>query len=76
MVLWTSLIRGYVENGQDKEALNYVQLMQEHGVFLDPLALICIWKVCGHALVVSKGQEMDVVITKKRLLEFVIVGIT
>ena len=37
---------------------------------------VCILKVCGHALVVSKGQEMDVVITKKRLLEFVIVGIT
>ena len=30
-VLWTSLIRGYVENGQDKEGLNYVQLMQDQG---------------------------------------------
>ena len=29
VVLWTSLIRGYVENGQDKEALRYVQLMQD-----------------------------------------------
>ena len=46
MVLWTSLIRGYVENGQG-----------------------------GHAPVTSKGQGMDVVITKKGLLESnVIVG--
>ena len=30
-MLWTSLIRGYVENGQDKEGLNYVQLMQDQG---------------------------------------------
>ena len=29
VVLWTSLIRGYVENGEDKDAQNYVQLMQD-----------------------------------------------
>ena len=29
--LWTSLIRGYVENGENKEALNCVQLMQDQG---------------------------------------------
>ena len=46
--------------------------MQDQDIFLN----VCILKVCGHALVVSKGQEMDVVITNKRLFESnVIVGI-
>ena len=50
--------------------------MQDYGIFLNPLALICILKIGGHAHVVSKGQGMDVVITKKGLLENnVIVGV-
>ena len=49
--------------------------MQDEGIFLNPLALICILKIGGHAHVVSKDQGMDVVITKKGLLESnVIVG--
>ena len=49
--------------------------MQDYGIFLNPLALICILKIGGHACVASKGQGMDVMITKKGLLEInVIVG--
>ena len=69
MVLQTSFIRGYVENDPYKDPQNCVQLMQDQGIFLNPLALVCTLKVNGQGRVVSKEQGMDVVRTKKGLFE-------
>ncbi|MCO5592863.1 hypothetical protein L7F22_046867 [Adiantum nelumboides] len=47
VVSWNVLIAGYLKEGQDQEALGYLQQMQNEG--LDPNAITydCILKACG-----------------------------
>lgn len=47
VVSWTAMLSAYVEHGQGKKALQLYKLMQEEGVTLDVVILLCVLQACS-----------------------------
>ncbi|KAH7421346.1 hypothetical protein KP509_13G052000 [Ceratopteris richardii] len=66
---WTDLIRGYVRNGQNQEALNCFDCMEQEGLCPNAATFTCILKVCANMRLTNKGEQIHDVIIKRGLLE-------
>ncbi|KAH7430189.1 hypothetical protein KP509_09G087400 [Ceratopteris richardii] len=58
MVLWTTLLGGYVDNGYFQEALKYFSQMQQENIVLEEGVFVCSLKACSGSESVYKGQEI------------------
>lgn len=58
LVSWTSLISGYAQNGQPKEALEYYDLLLKSGTKPDHITFVGVLSACTHAGLVDKGLEI------------------
>ncbi|XP_011626246.1 putative pentatricopeptide repeat-containing protein At3g01580 [Amborella trichopoda] len=71
VVLWTSMVTGYEQNGQFDEALNFFSLMQERGPRPDTVTLVSALSACTqcernikdgkcfHGYIIRRGFETD-----------------
>ncbi|KAM6591469.1 hypothetical protein CsatA_014074 [Cannabis sativa] len=55
IVSWTSLIVGYAQHGQPKEALKIFELLLESGTKLDHVTFVGVLSACTHAGLVDEG---------------------
>ncbi|EPS71377.1 hypothetical protein M569_03380, partial [Genlisea aurea] len=65
LVSWTSLINGYAQNGQHREALRLFDLLLESGNRPDHITFVGVLSACTHAGLVSEGLEYFHSITEK-----------
>ena len=68
-VLWNTLISGYVQVGDNEEALQCYEKMQREGLSPDATTLLCTLQACGRIGAMEKGIEIHNEINKKKLLE-------
>ncbi len=54
-VTWTSMLRGYVMNGQGKESLKQFEQMCEEGVQPNDITFVCLLSAGSHAGMVDEG---------------------
>ncbi|KAI5080344.1 hypothetical protein GOP47_0005823 [Adiantum capillus-veneris] len=69
VVSWTSLIGGYTNLGQGREALTRFEMMQHEGLSPNAITFACSLKACGIEGALHKGQEIHAKIAKAGLLE-------
>ncbi|KAI5068818.1 hypothetical protein GOP47_0017163 [Adiantum capillus-veneris] len=73
VVVWTTLIAGFVEQGRGEEALRYVEQMRREGITPDAVTFVCSLKACGcigatdkvhilHAELVKQGLEGELLL--------------
>ncbi|KAH7420520.1 hypothetical protein KP509_13G010900 [Ceratopteris richardii] len=68
-ILWTTLISGYTEHEQGKEALECFDQMQLEGIVPDALTFNCALKACGMTRARDKVQEIHRMIKGQKLLD-------
>ncbi|KAH7366094.1 hypothetical protein KP509_18G063300 [Ceratopteris richardii] len=68
VVLWTSLITGWVKHGNSEEALRCFEKMQLAGTSPDVVTFISGLKACSLTQRIEKGMEMHAEIERKDLL--------
>lgn len=76
VVSWNTLISGYSDLGYEKEALSFVEKMQQDGVSLDIITFVCLLKACGSLSAIIKGQEIHIEIIKQGFERDLLVGST
>ncbi|XAR48800.1 hypothetical protein NMG60_11031747 [Bertholletia excelsa] len=64
MVLWTSLIGGYVQNGDSEEALSLYCRMQKEGILPNELTMASVLKACSCLVVLDQGKQIHACIMK------------
>ncbi|KAI5075904.1 hypothetical protein GOP47_0009980 [Adiantum capillus-veneris] len=69
VVLWNTLISGYIARGQNKIALNVFQQMKLQDVAPDGVTFVQTLKACSNLGSLSKGQEIHTEVARKGLLE-------
>ncbi|KAH7421314.1 hypothetical protein KP509_13G050400 [Ceratopteris richardii] len=67
VISWTSMILGYLEDGQYDEALCHFEKMKLEGVHHDIVSYSLDIKVCGFLQMIHRGQEIHCEIVKKGL---------
>ncbi|XP_068663925.1 pentatricopeptide repeat-containing protein At4g37170 [Aristolochia californica] len=65
IVSWTSMIAGYAQNGQSKEALHYFDLMLNSGTKPDHITFVGVLSACTHAGLTDEGLEIFHSISEK-----------
>ena len=65
VVSWTTLITGYVPNGNTQEALNCFQEMFSKGISPNVITFVSILRACGNIKALEKGQEIHTEIVKR-----------
>ncbi|KAH7292687.1 hypothetical protein KP509_29G081200 [Ceratopteris richardii] len=68
VVTWNTLIAGYVQEGQVKEALSCFEQMQSEGFVPNAVTLTSILKACGNAKATEVGEKIHEKIDKEGLL--------
>jgi pentatricopeptide repeat protein len=68
IVYWNALISGYIQYGQDHDALMCLGRLQSHGLSPNVVTFICILKACGNIGDIEKGKEIHESIVKRDLL--------
>ncbi|XP_031260825.1 pentatricopeptide repeat-containing protein At2g33680 [Pistacia vera] len=58
MVLWTSMIGGYVQNGESEEALSMYARMQALGIFPNELTMASVLKACSNLAALDQGKQV------------------
>ncbi|KAL2345064.1 hypothetical protein Fmac_006349 [Flemingia macrophylla] len=58
VVLWTSIITGYVQNGDYEGALNLYGKMQIRGVIPNDLTMASVLKACSSLAALDQGKQM------------------
>ncbi|XP_065880289.1 pentatricopeptide repeat-containing protein At2g33680-like [Euphorbia lathyris] len=58
IVVWTSMIAGYVQNGENEEALNLYGIMQMEGVLPNELTMACVIKACSNLAGLEQGRQI------------------
>ncbi|KAH9287895.1 hypothetical protein KI387_032012 [Taxus chinensis] len=58
VVSWTSMIRGYVQNGQVNEAVDLFRGMQLVGVKPNLITIVSVLPACAHLADLKKGKEI------------------
>ncbi|KAI5058862.1 hypothetical protein GOP47_0027032 [Adiantum capillus-veneris] len=74
LVSWTSLLRGYIEHGHEKEAIKCYDQMQREGFFPNDVTLLCCLKACGNIGNVEWGNKLHAEVERRGLLEGTFVG--
>ncbi|KAG4970702.1 hypothetical protein JHK82_036396 [Glycine max] len=64
VVLWTSIITGYVQNGDYEGALNLYGKMQLGGVIPNDLTMASVLKACSNLAALDQGKQMHAGIIK------------
>ncbi|KAL8101629.1 hypothetical protein AgCh_033503 [Apium graveolens] len=70
LVSWTSLINGYAQNGQPREALRLFELLLKSGNKPDHITFIGVLSACTHAGLVDRGLEYFHSIKEKHGLKY------
>ncbi|KAG9444061.1 hypothetical protein H6P81_015401 [Aristolochia fimbriata] len=65
IVSWTSMIAGYAQNGQPKEALHYFDLLLKSGTKPDHITFVGVLSACTHTGLTDKGLEIFHSISEK-----------
>ncbi|KAF6164226.1 hypothetical protein GIB67_010196 [Kingdonia uniflora] len=58
MVLWTSMIGGYVQNGDNEEALGLYGRMEMEGVLPNDLTMVSLLKACSGLAGLEQGKQI------------------
>ncbi|KAM7277571.1 hypothetical protein ACFE04_004705 [Oxalis oulophora] len=58
IVLWTSMISGYVQNGENEEALNLYARMQMLGILPNELTMASVLKACSSLASLEQGKQI------------------
>ena len=64
---WTALIAGYMQHGQDEEALKCFEQMQSDGICPDASTITCILKVYGNIGALDVGIELHAEIARREI---------
>ncbi|KAH7432831.1 hypothetical protein KP509_07G042200 [Ceratopteris richardii] len=67
-VSWNSLIAGYVQQSQNKEAIRCFEEMQSERLSPDEVTFVCILNACGELQNIDKGKEIHHEIVRQGLL--------
>lgn len=57
-VLWTSMIGGYVQNGENEEALGLYARIQSQGIFPNDLTMASVLKACSNLAALEQGKQV------------------
>ena len=69
VVSWNVLITGYAQHGLGDEALKCFRQMKDAKIFPDVVTYVCILKACGTVGSLEVGQDIDVEVRKRGLLQ-------
>ncbi|KAK9109598.1 hypothetical protein Sjap_017658 [Stephania japonica] len=58
IVLWTSMIGGYVQNGENEEALNLYGRMAMEGILPNGLTMTSVFKACSSLAALEQGKQV------------------
>ena len=58
IVLWTSMIGGYVQNGENEEALSLYGIMEMEGMFPNELTMASVLKACSSLAALEQGRQI------------------
>ncbi|KAF5742350.1 pentatricopeptide repeat-containing protein [Tripterygium wilfordii] len=58
IVLWTSMIAGYVQNGENEEALSMYCRMQTDGILPNEITMASILKACSSLAALEQGKQI------------------
>lgn len=58
IVLWTSMIGGYVQNGENEEALSLFGRMQKMGILANELTMASVLKACSSLAALEQGKQI------------------
>ncbi|KAJ7955610.1 putative Pentatricopeptide repeat-containing protein [Quillaja saponaria] len=64
IVLWTSMISGYVQNGENESALNLYCRMQMEGIIPNELTMASVLKACSSLAALDQGKQIHARIIK------------
>ncbi|KAE8057326.1 hypothetical protein FH972_014027 [Carpinus fangiana] len=64
IVLWTSMIGGYVQNGENEGALNLYCRMQMEGIMPNELTMASVLKACSSLAALEQGKQIHADIIK------------
>lgn len=64
MVLWTSMIGGYVQNGKNEEAVHLYARMQVEGITPNELTMASVLKACSCLAALEQGKQVHAHIIK------------
>ncbi|KAJ7298442.1 hypothetical protein O6H91_Y582200 [Diphasiastrum complanatum] len=73
---WTAIISAYADSGQDEEAINLFQQMQETGLAPDKVVFVVVLKACARLAALEQGKQLHSDIIKRGFQSDVIVGST
>ncbi|XP_074291213.1 pentatricopeptide repeat-containing protein At2g33680 [Silene latifolia] len=74
VVLWTSMIAGYIQNGDNEEALSLYARMEEAGISPNDLTLASVLKGCSSLAALEQGKQIHAHAIKYGLTKEVTVG--
>lgn len=57
-VLWTTIIGGYVKNGQEEEALDLFVRMQKRGILPNNLTIATVLRACSSLAALEQGKQI------------------
>ncbi|KDP36856.1 hypothetical protein JCGZ_08147 [Jatropha curcas] len=58
IILWTSMIAGYVQNGENEDALSLYCKMQMQGVLPNELTMASVLKACSSLAALDQGRQI------------------
>ncbi|KAG7971556.1 hypothetical protein I3843_07G140300 [Carya illinoinensis] len=64
IVLWTSMIGGYVQNGENEGALSLYYRMQMEGIMPNELTMASVLKACSNLAALEQGRQIHACIIK------------
>ncbi|XP_058200753.1 pentatricopeptide repeat-containing protein At2g33680 [Rhododendron vialii] len=64
IVLWTSMIGGYVQNGENEDALVLYGKMQIGGIFPNELTMASVLKACSSLAALEQGKQIHARVVK------------
>ncbi|GFP93323.1 pentatricopeptide repeat-containing protein at2g33680 [Phtheirospermum japonicum] len=64
LVLWTSMIGGYVQNGENESAVNLYCRMQTEGIAPNELTMASVLKACSGLSALEQGKQMHAHVVK------------
>lgn len=69
IVAWTSLISGYVDNGESDEAIECFKKMQSEGIIPNAVTFVCCLKACSCTGAIDRGRDIHFELERRGLLE-------
>ncbi|KAG9445720.1 hypothetical protein H6P81_011848 [Aristolochia fimbriata] len=64
IILWSSMISGYVQNGRSEDALNLFRVMLQKGIKISPFTLTSIASACADAGTLEQGRQIHGAVEK------------